>query len=509
MRKAAVFLLAILLIVLPFHPFLTTFFAHIFSGNELALVFVKAWKEIFIMVISALVVLYWMFDEKRKPFDTLDYSIILFVCLSLIIGVLFTGDGFPQNIFQLMWGAKYGFLFLILFFFVRKIPIFDTERNDLINAALFSGSVVIVFGLLQASLLPEDFLVRFGYSPEYGNTTAGETLSYCHKIENTITHEEFCRVQSTLSGPNQLGAYTLVLMPFFFYRLFRAKTNLQMVLYSTPLFLGTIVLLLTWSRSAWIGAVVMAAVYFIIQARRSWVALLYLGIFALGVFAIFFPAINIDQWDDQKFTSLAWAGIALFALFLLLVANLYHRLFSQIGAFFFPTVLGLLISVRGYFDTFFWNIINRPSSTQGHWERWSDGIAYMVQNPLGLGLGDAGPASARFANPGETGFLPESWYLQVGLESGFLGLAFFITILILLGMTLLRAQTEFSRIVFLGLVAVSSAALFLHSWESAVVSFTFWTLAGVALAPQKYKHPLIKKIADKFEKFFSFHHHKS
>jgi hypothetical protein len=183
MRKAAVFLLAILLIVLPFHPFLTTFFAHIFSGNELALVFVKAWKEIFIMVISALVVLYWMFDEKRKPFDTLDYSIILFVCLSLIIGVLFTGDGFPQNIFQLMWGAKYGFLFLILFFFVRKIPIFDTERNDLINAALFSGSVVIVFGLLQASLLPEDFLVRFGYSPEYGNTTAGETLSYCHKIE--------------------------------------------------------------------------------------------------------------------------------------------------------------------------------------------------------------------------------------------------------------------------------------------------------------------------------------
>jgi hypothetical protein len=175
------------------------------------------------MVISALVVLYWMFDEKRKPFDTLDYSIILFVCLSLIIGVLFTGDGFPQNIFQLMWGAKYGFLFLILFFFVRKIPIFDTERNDLINAALFSGSVVIVFGLLQASLLPEDFLVRFGYSPEYGNTTAGETLSYCHKIENTITHEEFCRVQSTLSGPNQLGAYTLVLMPFFLLSTFSGK----------------------------------------------------------------------------------------------------------------------------------------------------------------------------------------------------------------------------------------------------------------------------------------------
>lgn len=503
MRKTAVFLLAILLMLLPFHPFLTTFISSFFSENDLAIAFIKAWKEILILIFCGLAFFYWLFDKKRKSFDTIDFAIFLFAGLSLVVGAIFTGNGFPENIFQLIWGAKYGFLFLFLFFFVRRIPFFETEKSDLLSAALFSATVVILFGILQAAFLPEDFLTRFGYSPEYGNTTAGETLSYCHKIENTITHQEFCRIQSTLSGPNQLGAYLLVILPFFFYRLVRAKTNFQMALYSLPLFAGTLVLLLTWSRSAWIGVVVMTAAFFVIQARRSSMSFLYLLLFFLGVLAIFFPALNIDNWDEQKFSSLVWAGVALFALFLVLVANLYHKFFSQMGAFIFPALLGILISVRGYFDTFFWNIINRPSSTQGHWERWADGFSYMIQNPFGLGLGDAGPASARFARSGETGFLPESWYLQVGLESGFLGLALFLTILILLALTLLRSKTDFSKVILLGLIAVSAAAVFLHSWESAVVSFTFWTLAGIALAPQKYKHPLMKKLADGFDRLFS------
>jgi hypothetical protein len=114
------------------------------------------------------------------------------------------------------------------------------------------------------------------------------------------------------------------------------------------------------------------------------VALLYLGIFALGVFAIFFPAINMTNGMIKNLRLLLGRASPF-----LLCSSFGSKSLSSIilsnRAFFFPTVLGLLISVRGYFDTFFWNIINRPSSTQGHWERWSDGIAIWYKTLWGLG----------------------------------------------------------------------------------------------------------------------------
>jgi len=503
MRKTAVFILAILLMFLPFHPFLSTFItSSLQTDNEFVIAAVKAWKEILILLFCVLAFFFWLGDKDRKPFDNLDLSIFLFGGISFLVGILFTGSGFPENMPQIVWGAKYGLLFLFLFFFVRRIHFFETEKNDLINAALLSATVVIFFGILQTTVLPENFLTHFGYSNEYGVTNVPGELSYCHKIENVITHDEFCRIQSTLSGPNQLGAYLLIILPFFFYRMIRSNTNVKMLLYFVPLFFGIIVLFLTWSRSAWIGALVMIATFFVIEARKSLLALLYLVLLGLGISAIFTPAFIPDEWDDLRFISLACAGIALFMMLLVFVANVYHRFFSQAGGFFFPTVLGALIYARAFRGEFFWNIIYRPSSSQGHWERWSDGVRYIIENPLGLGLGDAGPASARFALPGQTGFLPESWYLQVGLESGFLGLALFLTILILLGMKILQIKTDLSKVVFLSLVGVSVAALFLHSWESSVVAITFWTLAGIVLSPQKYSRPLIKRIADKLGKLF-------
>jgi NADH:ubiquinone oxidoreductase subunit 6 (subunit J) len=513
MRKIAIFLLGLLLFLLPFHPFLSTFLnTHVFPDNAQISFLIQAWKEILILLFCSISFGVWWENRKQSPLDSLDFAIILFLIVSLICGVLFTGEGNPLPIIgndgiltakyeQIIWGAKYGLLFLVLFLFARHIPLNNDEKRGLVDITLLSATAVIIFGIVQATVLPEDFLTHFGYNAEYGITETGERISYCHKIENAITHKEFCRVQSLLSGPNQLGAYLLVVLPLFFYRMILAESFFVSLLYFFPLLMGGGVLIMTWSRSAWIGAIAMAAALFIVEANRPRKALLYLAFFGLGISAVFFPILSIEHWDDLKPVALIGGGVGLFFLLMMMIQNVIKEWFSGLGSIIFLITLIAVVAVRAVKDTFFWNIILRPSSSQGHWERWSDGAKYIFENPFGLGLGDAGPASARFANPGETGFLPESWYLQVGLESGFIGLALFVTILILVALRLIAVDNTESRPMFLSLAGVSAASLFLHSWESAVVAFSFWALTGIAVAPNP-DDTLLGKVKNFLGQFF-------
>jgi hypothetical protein len=489
MKKAYFIPVIILLGLLPFHPFLSTAIGQMLSVNpqihaeSLSLV-VKAWKELLIVFVLAIATVFWLKNNSKNRFDSLDLAILSFTVLSSITGILLTGAGFPENIDQVVFGFKYGILFLLIIMLCRHVPLTPKLKDVAINTALISGTLVITFGLLQAFVLPEDFLVKFGYNAEYGITEPHKagSLSYCHKIENTITHQEECRVQSTLSGPNQLGAYLLLILPLFYFQLGKRLGSLSAG--AIGLAGGATVLFFTKSRSAWLGAIAMATAFFITSAKRPWFAIGYLTLFGLGLVAMFFPAL-IEMWDQLKPISLLLTSLVLALMLMIFFINIRKEYFSLIGATFFPAILTALIYARMYGGEYFWTIILRPSSTQGHWEQWQTGIAEMFAYPFGLGLGDSGPTSARFANPGETGSLPESWYIQVGLESGFLGLALFLTAMIILGIMLLKTKHELGHSLFLSLIGISTAALFLHTWESAVVAYSFALLCAIALAPNE------------------------
>lgn len=495
-------LLAILLFLVPFHPFFSTYFLSLLPEQyHQAGFFISAWKELLLVVVCGLVP--WVVLKTRTTFrfGSIDLAIILFTGISLLIGILYTGEGQPQRIQQLIWGVKYGLFFLIAFLFICHIPFTKRERSIMRAAVLVSAATVILFGIAQATVLPENFLVRFGYNPEYGITEPGHGLSYCHKIENSITHQEFCRIQSTLSGPNQLGAYLLIVLPIFFYLLLQVQNIWARISLSSIIIAGVILLILTWSRSAWIGAIAEATAFFILRSRKPGITLLYLGIFALGIISLFIPALYIEQWDTLKPFALGAGMLFLFLLSALSFINLKQRFFPVAVGMIFPVLFCGLLLARARFDTFFWNIILRPSSSQGHWERWTDGVQYIIRYPQGLGLGDAGPASARFALPGQTGFVPESWYLQVGLESGVIGLILFVTILILVGYALVNRSSLEAKGLLLALIGVSVACLFLHSWEASEVALTFWVFTGVALAPEPIV-PFITRIRRFITGFF-------
>jgi len=151
----------------------------------------------------------------------------------------------------------------------------------------------------------------------------------------------------------------------------------------------------------------------------------------------------------------------------------------------------------------------RAASTRDHLIRPIEAVKTIAANPYGLGLGTAGPASNRVSDacvhlpegadaswaadrpdlcvfvgsdqvqPKETcncPVLPENWYLQLGVEMGVLGFALFFALILLL---LYRVKSKPE--VFLPLLGISIAALFLHAWEDSAVSYSVWMLVAALI----------------------------
>lgn len=94
---------------------------------------------------------------------------------------------------------------------------------------------------------------------------------------------------------------------------------------------------------------------------------------------------------------------------------------------------------------------------------------------FGSGLGTAGPLAIKY----NTGIISESWYLQLFLEIGLLGLALWLWFVVSLLKTLFE---EKKKDLFLGLLSVSVAAIFLHTWaDNPAVAYSLFILLGITI----------------------------
>src|SRR5690606_33215686 len=107
---------------------------------------------------------------------------------------------------------------------------------------LWPAMAVIAFGLLQMFVLPHDFLKHAGYGPD--------TIQPFIAIDNKV---EYVRVQSTLRGPNPLGAY-LVIVVTALTALYITRRS-RYAKFAAALVAGILVLYGSHSRSAWIGTI--------------------------------------------------------------------------------------------------------------------------------------------------------------------------------------------------------------------------------------------------------------
>lgn len=461
----------VLIALLPMHAMTMTVLTHVFEGaGQGPSVFLAAWKEMLLTCILFVAVLEMFrlkdaFSERRIwSLDALDWSIL--VALALGAFVSFHGDdqsalavlSLSKEDKMFLYGMKYDFVPLVVFFVLRRVPWSRDFRRSALWVLIGTGLLFSLFGLLTR-YIPMSFFTAIGYSDLHSLYRPHAPLAAFQMIEGT----DLRRIQSVMSGPNQFGLWLLLPLASVYQWIgssIRARRLERVFIAALTGIILYVALGYTYSRSAWVGAVVMTVMYILVFLR--------------------------------------------------------HRIQSVLHRSIVISATGIIVGIFLVFAIQFApHIFLRAQSLQGHLEKPLHAIALMREHPFGLGLGSAGPASNHLSDTcvffdlgadiswankrtdicvfvGGVRRLPagkvcncplltENWYLQWGVEMGYLG--FFLSFLIVLLPVLYAKKFPMfsTRIVSpLALVGISTGGLFLHSFEDAAVAYTVWILLASA-----------------------------
>ena len=367
----------------------------------------------------------WLLYKDRDLWDKLRRStlvriILVYIVLQIVLG-LFAVNAQKVNTNALLYGWIIGSRFLVFFLIMLVLAAKTNLHKNWRKIILLPATVVIGFGLLQQFILPADFLRHFGYS--------SQTLVPFQTID---LKPDYVRLQSTLRGPNPLGAY-LILVIISAAAYFFTKKN-QRIKKGIYVFAAGLVLFFTYSRSAWIGT-------FLSLGLLLW--------------------LTIKNAKTRKVLAMAGAGLILLSSAVLVVFRNNDRIQNT-----FFHVDEHSTSVRSSND-------DRTSALE-------DGLKDLWNEPLGRGPGTAGPASARNTYPAR---IAENYYLQIGQETGLAGFLLFIAINIYATYYLWRnRQDQLSLILLTSLIGITFVNLLSHAWADDVLSLIWWGLAGIALS---------------------------
>jgi hypothetical protein len=120
---------------------------------------------------------------------------------------------------------------------------------------------------------------------------------------------------------------------------------------------------------------------------------------------------------------------------------------------------------------------NRPHSVRA-------GLMVLFEHPLGLGLGTAGPKSARFdEEPANSRILTETWYILYAIQVGLIGFGILaVTAVTILRRLWLDRLRPISRVAFGIAFGLGVGAIFIPVIEDPSVFTPLWAITGLALA---------------------------
>lgn len=393
-----------------------------------ATLYAKAWKELAILAATVLILIDYIVSKSWRTVrnDKLLWAAAAFGALHLLLVPLSQGSA-NTLVAGLMIDLRYIAYFAAVYMYVRRYPKY---RTSFLKVGLIGACIVVGFAVLQL-FLPHDFLKYLGY----GHST----------IEPYMTvdkNPDFIRQNSTLRGPNPLGAYAIMVLA------------------------GVVAFGVAVGRS--------------VRSKR--VQYGHLGLAIAGLVAL---------W--VSYSRGAWLG-AVVALGLVLVAGLGSKITRRVWSYI--VLVGLLVVVGLYLtkDTaFVQNIIvhNNPEtgsaidSNQGHIDSLQQGIERTIREPLGAGIGSTGSASMLGGSP----VVIENQFLFVAHEAGWLGLIVWITLIMLVLWQLWRSRRDWMALAaFASGVGLLVVGLFLPVWVDDTVSLVWWGMTAAILAAEGVKH---------------------
>ncbi|HUD11395.1 MAG TPA: O-antigen ligase family protein [Candidatus Saccharimonadia bacterium] len=396
--------------VMPFHAFLSVWLGHITHHQSL----IQSWKEVVLLVLAAAAVVLLTRDAASR--DRLRTWPVVLIALFALVSVIVTIFTHP-SVTAVAYGAKTDFEFLVAFTLSVVVASPKLVKN-VTWAVLGSACLVIVFGILEFTVLPHNFLTHFGYGPA--------TIKPYETLGKAVGNLRF---PSTLGGPNQLGTYLILPFALAAMTAFRRKHWWWIALVvADPL-----LLIHTYSRGAWLGEAAAAIVIVIILTPSR------LRLKATGVLiALTAIAAIAIEWLLKKGSNLQY--------------YIFHN--AKLSE-------------------------NTHSSDTLHLLSLQTGLTDSLKVPFGHGLGTAGPAVFHTGS----GLIIENNYLQLSYETGILGAAVFVAIVLATAFELARraAKIDLAAASLAALVGISITALFLPAWTDSSTALILWIAAGSAI----------------------------
>jgi hypothetical protein len=385
---------------------------------------IKSWKEILMGLALVLAVYVVTKYHAWRRFKTpLFWLIGGFAVLNLVmIPVFFTG--FEATIAGLFINLR-AFLFFVLVYVACTL--YPSAIRLFVMTFFIGAAVVIGFALLQVFVLPYDILKYIGYGPQ-------TIVPYLTVDQNM----DYIRINSTLRGPNPLGAYALIVLSLLVtaWLLARQKFTKPLTWAAGVLAAGSVVALwVSYARSAALGAIAALGIIFLTVYRRN----IHRGV---------------------------WVGLAVFAVLLTgtVVALKDTQFVSQVILHEDPEEGGTV------------------NSNDGHAESLAEGTGRMLKQPLGAGIGSTGSASLL----GDAPFIVENQYLFVAHEVGWPGLILFVLVYWFVLRQLWRKRKNwFALGVFASGIGLAVIGVLLPVFVDETVAIIWWGLAAVGLALPK------------------------
>ncbi len=383
---------------------------------------VKAWKEVCIALAALLVgwqvVRHRLWYELRS--DMLAWLVLGFWAIH--IGALaWTRATSDVVIAGLLIDLRYTLYAATVYCFVRLYPQYGVS---FMRVGAVGAVIVLGFACLQ-TVIPADSLKYLGY----GDAT----------IEPYLTVDKnpaYVRLNSTLRGPNPLGAYAVVTLAagvaYLLYRwrgVWKKRENIAIEL----VIIGSLIALWrSYSRSALLAGVVV--IVLLLAARFG-----------------------------RQLTRRAWYWLAAMVVVLALVAaGIRNTNFVQNVVLHDNPTTGASID-----------------SNAGHATSLIDGVKRAAAQPFGSGIGSTGSASLMGNSP----LIIENQFLMIAHEAGWAALALFIGITVAVLRRLWRLRPDWVVLATwasgIGMIIIG---LLLPVWADDTVSLVWWGLAAAVLA---------------------------
>lgn len=383
-------------------------------------------------IIMAMVLLAWLIRVFLKKSSWRESSplmipILLYVLTSILacfIGVL-NGGSFFLAAFRFI---RTTFFVYIFFVFLNNVKT-RKQIQQIVVVFMVCATLVALFGLVQKVMgeawtenFAQRFFAKIGY-PKEVNFVAGESEGQAYRVNSSFLH------------PNVLGAYLVLVLPFFVSLLWCYRKRLHRLMLISGLGIVVACLFFTGSRAAWIAAAVIALIYCIFGFfdKRMVLCLVTLILLVSIVIGIMYP----PDFVKRRFVSLSAKEAA---------------------------------KIRMY--------------------QYSLALDFFLEHPLfGLGMGMEG-RRIRVNNITQMWAAVENAFLTYLVSHGLVGFSAFILLFVVYWVMLLLVKSNaksdpflkyYSEALFLGIIGIAVASLF-GAWLLFGIAMVtiFWSVFGTA-----------------------------